>query len=356
MITPPIEKAQNVPAKHALSSLDLTAGPQAELKHRTHWANVWSYFRRDRFAVSGGFLALLLFAMAAGAPWLSPFDPMTQFPDGLAGDFGLPVSSNARFLLGTDSLGRDFLSRLLWGGRISLTVSVFASVISVSVAVVVGGMAGYLGGWMDTAIMRFIDLALSFPTLLLQIALATVLPPSLVTVIVVITIFGWVFPARMFRGQILSLRERPFVEAARAVGAPPARIFFRHLLPQLLPTIIVFSTLRIPAYILTEAGLSFLGLGVRPPTPSWGNLILEGARFYRTAPWLVLYPGFCITLTVLSFNLLGDGLRDALDPRQWRLIGAAKGLDTLRTRPKGLDTLRTRPKGLDTLRTRPKDR
>jgi peptide/nickel transport system permease protein len=179
-----------------------------------------------------------------------------------------------------------------------------------------GGIAGFLGGWADTAIMRTVDLALGFPALLLQIALATILPPRVWTVIIVITIFGWVYPTRIFRGQILSMRDRPFVEAARALGASKLRIFVKHLLPHLLPTIIVFSTLRIPTAILTEAGLSFLGLGVRPPTPSWGNLILEGTKYYRSAPWLVLYPGFLIMLTILSFNLLGDGLRDALDPRE----------------------------------------
>jgi peptide/nickel transport system permease protein len=204
----------------------------------------------------------------------------------------------------------------MWGGRISLTVAVAANVISITVAVILGGIAGFLGGTADTIIMRTVDLALGFPALLLQIALATVLPPSLLTVVIVITIFGWVYPTRIFRGQILTLRERPFVEAAQALGASKIRIFVKHLLPHLLPTIIVFATLRVPTAILTEAGLSFLGLGVRPPTPSWGNLILEGTRYYRSAPWLVLLPGLLIMLTILSFNLLGDGLRDALDPKE----------------------------------------
>ena len=292
----------------------------AVTEQRSHWDNAWRRLRRDHFAIGGGVMVLVLFAVAIGAPWVSPHDPLTQFSDGLTGDFGVPVSPAqvSKFPLGTDSLGRDFFTRLIWGGRISLTVALLANITSITIAIVLGGIAGYFGGFLDTTIMRLVDLFLSFPALLLQIALATVLPPSLITVIIVITIFGWVYPARIFRGQVLSLREYPFVEAARAVGARQLRIFVKHILPQLWPTIIVFATLRIPAAILTEAGLSFVGLGVRPPTPSWGNLILEGFRFYRSAPWLVLYPGLAIMLAVLSFNLLGDGLRDALDPRQQR--------------------------------------
>jgi ABC-type dipeptide/oligopeptide/nickel transport system permease subunit len=294
-----------------------TGALSPKVEFRSHWGYAWNRFKQDRFALYGGILALFLVIAAFSAPLIAPADPLFQFPEGLAGDFAQPVPpGTGQFLLGSDSLGRDFLSRLIWGGRISLTVAVAANVVSITIAVVLGGIAGFLGGWADTAIMRTVDLALGFPALLLQIALATVLPPSLITVIIVITIFGWVYPTRIFRGQILSLRERPFVEAAQALGASKIRIFVKHLLPHLLPTIIVFSTLRVPTAILTEAGLSFLGLGVRPPTPSWGNLILEGTRFYRSAPWLVLYPGLLIMLTILSFNLLGDGLRDALDPRE----------------------------------------
>ncbi len=296
---------------------DVAARGEKEVEFRSHWGYAWSRFRRDRFALLGGVIALILVVSALAAPLVAPFDPIEQFAEGLTGDFAIPRAPGSdQFILGTDSLGRDFLSRLIWGGRISITVAVAANIVSITIAVILGGIAGYLGGWSDSVIMRTVDLALGFPALLLQIALATVLPPSLWTVIIVITVFGWVYPTRIFRGQILSLRERPFVEAARALGAGRIRIFAKHLLPHLLPTIIVFSTLRIPTAILTEAGLSFLGLGVRPPTPSWGNLILEGTRFYRTAPWLVLFPGFLIMFTILSFNLLGDGLRDAFDPRE----------------------------------------
>ena len=296
---------------------DVVSSRRRQSELRSHWGYAWARFRRDRFALLGGIMALLLIVISIGAPLIAPFDPLTQFPDGLTGDFAIPRPPGSdQFILGTDSLGRDFLSRLIWGGRISITVAVAATVISITIAIFMGGMAGFIGGPADTIIMRTVDLALGFPALLLQIALATVLPPSIWTVVIVITIFGWVYPTRIFRGQILSLRERPFIEAAHALGASKTRIFIKHLSPHLLPTIIVFATLRIPTAILTEAGLSFLGLGVRPPTPSWGNLILEGTRYYRTAPWLVLYPGLLIMLTILSFNLMGDGLRDALDPHE----------------------------------------
>lgn len=298
----------------------------AETRPRTHWEHAWIRFRRDRFAIGAGLVVLALIIIAIGAPWLAPYDPLTQHPDGLTGDYAVPVSPfTSRFSLGTDALGRDFLSRLIWGGRISMTVAVVANVTSLSVAILLGGLAGYVGRWVDTTIMRLVDLFLGFPALLLQIALATVLPPSLMTVIIVITVFGWVYPSRIFRGMVISLRERPFIEAARAVGVGELRIFSRHMLPQLWPTVIVLATLRVPAAILTEAGLSFIGLGVRPPTPSWGNLIQEGVRFYRTAPWLILYPGLALMLVVLSFNLLGDGLRDALDPRQQQSEQIRKG-------------------------------
>jgi peptide/nickel transport system permease protein len=275
----------------------LGAAPAEAGQPQTHWQHAWRHFRRDRFAVGAGVVVILLFIIAGLAPWVSPHNPLTQFADGLSGDFGEPIApgQSERYMLGTDTLGRDFFSRLLWGGRISLVIALAAN------------------------LMRLIDLVLSFPSLILQIALATVLPPSLTTVIIVITIFAWAYPARIFRGQILSLRERPFVEASRALGAGQFSILFRHIIPQLWPTVIVFATLRVPAAILTEAGLSFVGLGVRPPTPSWGNLILEGFRYYRSAPWLILYPGLAIMLTVLAFNLLGDGLRDALDPREQHL-------------------------------------
>ncbi len=306
--------------RHSASSPRRTGrsgGDPPHAVHRGYWADAWQRLLRDRFALAGGAAVVVMLLVAASAPWIAPFDPLKQFPEGLT-DYGVPVPPGGRFVLGTDGLGRDLLSRLIWGGRISLSVSALAGLVSLVVAVIVGGAAGYIGGATDTLLMRIVDIALSFPTLLLQIALATVLPPSLGTVIAVISIFAWAYPARVFRGQILAIKTRPFVEAARSVGASEPRLFFRHVLPQILPTVVVYFTIRVPAAILTEASLSFLGLGVPPPAPSWGSMILGGYRQYQQAPWVVLFPGLCIMATVLSFNLLGDGLRDALDPRERR--------------------------------------
>ncbi|MBI4789236.1 MAG: ABC transporter permease [Chloroflexi bacterium] len=291
--------------------------PQMALRQRSYWGDAWAMLLRDRVALVGGVLVLVMFVLSAGADFLAPYDPLKQFPEGLTAR-GAPIAPNSQFLLGTDNIGRDILSRLIWGGRISLTVSFVANIFSIGLAIVVGGAAGFLRGGIDTLVMRSVDIALSLPTLVLQIALSTVLPPSIGTVILVISIFAWAYPARVFRGQVLAIRERAFVESARSIGASELRIFVRHVLPQLLPTVVVYFTIRVPTAILTEASLSFLGLGVPPPTPSWGNMILGGSQLYRQAPWFFIFPGLCIMAAVLSFNLLGDGLRDALDPRERR--------------------------------------
>lgn len=286
-------------------------------RQRSYWGDAWVSLSRDRAALAGGVLVLLMVLLSIGAQWFAPYDPLRQFSEGLTAR-GAPIAPNSQFLLGTDNIGRDLLSRLIWGGRISLTVSLLANILSILVAIVVGGAAGFVRGPLDTLVMRLVDIALSFPTLVLQIALSTVLPPSIWTVVFVISIFAWAYPARVFRGQILAIRERAFIESARSIGARELRIFTRHVMPQLLPTVVVYFTIRVPSVILTEATLSFLGLGVPPPTPSWGNMILGGAQLYRQAPWVILFPGLCIMAAVLSFNLLGDGLRDALDPRERR--------------------------------------
>ncbi len=288
-----------------------------ELRSTSYWEDARRRFLRDRFALTGGVIVLLVVVVTLGAPWFAPYDPLKQFMEGLT-ERGMPIPANAQFPLGTDDLGRDLLSRLIWGGRISILVGVLANIVSIGVALLLGGSAGYFGGWFDTLVMRSVDVILSVPSLLLMIALATVLPPGAFTVVLVISIFGWAYPSRVFRSQVLSIRQRPFIEAARSIGAKESRVLLLHVLPQLLPTVIVYFTIRVPAAILTEAGLSFLGLGISPPTPSWGNIILSGSRMYRTAPWIVIDPGLCIMLTVLGFNLLGDGLRDALDPRERR--------------------------------------
>lgn len=284
------------------------------LQHRSLWQDAWLRLRRDRFAILGGIIVLCLIGVALLAPWLAPHDPAMQQRDGLM--FGQPISPNTQYWLGTDQLGRDMLSRLLWGGRISLLVGIVGNGLAVLIGVTLGATAAFTGGWVDTSLMRFTDVIMGFPVLLLAVALISLLRPSLGIVILVIGLVYWTYLARIVYGQVKSLRERDFVLAARSIGCRVGRILFWHLLPHVLSLAIVYMTLGTAQAIILESTLSFLGIGIQPPTPSWGNMISEGQRYYRAAPWLVLYPGLAIVLTVLGFNLLGDGLRDALDPRQ----------------------------------------
>jgi len=255
--------------------------------------------------------------VALFAPYLAPFDPAAQFPDGLTPD-GRPLPPGSRFLLGTDLLGRDLLSRMIYGARISLLVGVVANGAALAIGTGLGVLAGYFRGWIGILFMRFTDLMMAFPALILAIALAAILRPSLWIVALVIGLVNWVWVARVVYSQTLSLARKEFVEAARALGAAASRILFRHLLPHLVPTLLVWGTLGISTTVLFEASLSFLGVGVRPPTPSWGGIINESQSYFLDAPWLVAFPGVAILLTSLAFNLLGEGLRDAFDPRQVR--------------------------------------
>jgi peptide/nickel transport system permease protein len=280
-----------------------------------YWRSAWRRLRRDRAALVGGVLVLTLAAAALLAPLIAPFDPNVRFRDGLS-DVGQPMPPGGRFLLGTDALGRDLLSRLIWGGQLSLVIGVAANALAVALGLLLGATAGHVQGLVGQVIMRTVDVMMSFPPLLLAVALAAVLRPSVGVVIVVIALTYWIYLARIVYGQTLSLREKEFVEAARAVGANQVTIIVRHLLPHLASVAIVYATLGIASTVLTEASLSYLGIGVRPPTASWGSLIREGQQYYRAAPWLILFPGLALTLAVMGFNLLGDGLRDALDPIQ----------------------------------------
>lgn len=275
----------------------------------------WQRFRRDRLAVCGLATIVVFLAAAVLAPWLAPYNPSEQFFDGLTVE-GSPLSPDARFWFGTDTNGRDQFSRLLYGAQTSLLIGLVANGIAVLIGTTLGLVAGYVRGLLGAAIMRFTDLMMAFPPLLLAIALAAILKPGLNIVILVIALVNWVQIARVIHAEAVGLSEREYIEAARAMGAGPARILLRHLLPHLVPTVIVYATLGIATTVLLESTLSFLGRGVQPPTPAWGMMIFESQSYFLNAPWLVFIPGAAILILALAFNLVGDGLRDALDPTQ----------------------------------------
>lgn len=300
-----------------LSSAVLLSSEEPEetgaIRSHSQWALVWYRFSRDKTALIGVAIVFILVVAAIFAPMLAPHDPTQIFDNGLTLD-GTPAPPGPTFPLGADSLGRDQLSRILYGARVSLVIGIVANGLAIVIGVIVGALGGYFSGLLGTVMMRLTDVMMAFPVLLLAIALVAVLKPSLWIVIGVIAFVYWTPIARIVHGQVLGLKEREFVEAARAVGAGSLRILWRHVLPHIVPVMIVYATLGIATNVLFEAALSFLGVGVQPPTPSWGVMISEGQSYYRSAPWLVFYPGLAIMLTVLGFNLLGDGLRDALDP------------------------------------------
>jgi len=268
----------------------------------------------NSFIVSGAGIIVVLVAVAFAAPLLAPHDPITQYEDGTSAT-GDPLPPSDRFPLGTDPVGRDELSRLIYGTRVSLAVGTLGMLLAITIGTLVGLVAGYAGGVPGDALMRVTDIMLAFPALLLAMALVAVLQPSLWNVFIVIGLVNWTWVARTVRASTLSVREKEFVEAARALGAGPARIIWRHILPNVLPTIIILASTMTAWMVMLDAGLSFLGLGVPPPTPSWGRMIAEARSYYQSMPLLVLCPGAAIVLVVAGFNLLGYGLRDALDPK-----------------------------------------
>ncbi|MBU2551916.1 MAG: ABC transporter permease [Proteobacteria bacterium] len=277
-----------------------TAGPYTEF---------WRRFRKNRLALAGGVVVLALFAVSFLAPWLSPYDPaFIDVKSVLEG----PSRAHP---FGTDNLGRDVLSRMIWGSRISLKVGFVAVGIATVIGMVLGALAGYYGRWVDAVIMRFVDLMLCFPAFFLILAVIAILEPSIWNIMIVIGVTGWMGVARLIRAEFLTLKSREFVLAARAAGANDGRIIFLHILPNALAPILVSATLGVAGAILTESALSFLGIGVQPPTPSWGNILTEGKDNISIAWWLSLYPGLAILVTVLGYNLLGEGIRDSLDPR-----------------------------------------
>ncbi len=299
--------------------LPVAATGEAQVTARTSFQLALGRLRRDRIALVALVVVVMVVLVAIFAPVLAAItghDPNTQFRDeGLSAD-GLPVGPGGEFWLGTDRLGRDVLVRLAYGARISLVVGVLASACAVAIGVLVGTVSGYLRGRTDMVLNWLIDLILSVPFLLFAISLVSLVGPSLKISVLVIACFTWGPIARVIRGQVLSIREREFIEAARSLGGTRRRIIVRDVLPNLVAPIIVYTTLLIPSAIVFEATLSFLGLGVVPPTATWGNMLAEASNnaLYTVAWWMVVFPSLALLVTTLGFNLLGDGLRDALDP------------------------------------------
>ena len=272
-------------------------------------------FLKNKLALLGLGTILVFSVAAVFAPVLAPHPPDEQYFEGLTLE-GAPLPPNAKFWLGTDLLGRGLFSRLIFGARTSLIIGIVANGAAVFIGAFLGIIAGYVRGWLGTIIMRFTDLMMAFPALLLAIALAAIFSPSLWIVALVIALVNWVQVARVINSQTVSLAAQEYIEAVRAVGAAWPRILFVHIVPHLWPTLLVWGTLGIATTVLLEATLSFLGVGVRPPTPSWGGIIYESQSYFLDAPWLVFFPGAAIMLLSLSFNLVGDALRDVLDPTQ----------------------------------------
>lgn len=269
---------------------------------------LWQRVRHNRMALAGAAIVCAMFVLAMLAPVLGG-DPGAI---DIAARLQAPGTDH---LLGTDDLGRDVLTRILYGARISLLVGFVAVGIATVIGILLGALAGYYGGWVDSIIMRFVDVMLCFPSFFLILAVIAFLEPSIWNIMIIIGLTGWMGVARLVRAEFLSLRERDFVQAARALGASDGRVIFRHILPNALSPVLVSATLGVAGAILTESALSFLGIGVQPPTPSWGNMLIAGKQTLGTAWWLSAFPGLAILLTVLGYNLLGEGIRDALDPR-----------------------------------------
>ena len=283
---------------------DLTSKPP-----RSPWKIALARFRRSKLAIFGLVVIVLMVLATIFADALAPYG------ENEIDLFNITAQPSEEHLLGTDELGRDELSRLFYGGRISLSVGVGAALISTILGIIVGAVAGYYGGWVDTLLMRFVDLMLAFPAIFLLLILFAMYGSSVLSVVVFLGVFSWMWLARVIRGEFMSLKARDFVEAARAIGVPDGIIIRRHLLPNVLAAIIVSTTLNIAYAMLSEATLSFLGFGVPPETPTWGNMLNAARPYYVTVPLLAIAPGLTLTIAVLAINFVGDGLRDAFDPR-----------------------------------------
>mgnify|MGYP001204850019 CR=1 FL=1 len=265
--------------------------------------------KRNKVAMVSLVVIVLIALMAIFAPYVAPYDPYVQDLSKIL------APPSAEHWLGTDDLGRDILSRVIHGARVSLTVGLVAESIALALGVVIGAVAGYFGSWVDNLISRIMEVFASFPQILFAMGIMFAMGPGILNIFIAIGLVGWTGVARIVRGQVMQLKEMEYVQAARATGAGTAHIIFRHLIPNCLPTIIIVAAMNIPANIMTEASLSFIGLGVQLPHPSWGSMVSIGRKYIRMAPHFSVYPGIAIIITVLAFTMLGDGLRDALDPR-----------------------------------------
>ncbi|MHC0039073.1 oligopeptide ABC transporter permease [Pseudoneobacillus sp. C159] len=276
----------------------------------------WKRFKKNKLAVFGAVILLILLIMATIAPLLAPYDPYISNENEL-GVYDVLAPPSSEHLLGTDSLGRDMLSRIIYGGRVSLGVAFVAVMISTATGVLLGVIAGYYGKWVDTLIMRITDIVICFPVLFLAITVATILKPSLFNVMIIIGLVSWTTMTRLVRGEVLKIREMEYIEAAKALGQKNFIIIFRHILPNIIAPIVVQATLQTAEAILTESSLSFLGVGVQQPVPSWGNMLNEATSIMvlQFKPWVWAPAGLAILFTILSINFVGDGLRDALDPK-----------------------------------------
>jgi peptide/nickel transport system permease protein len=290
------------------SSLSTDAPVAARNLPRARRAAAWERFRRNRRALAGAAILACFTALAVLAPLIAPYAPEAQ---SLMQRYQSPSSVH---WMGTDGFGRDILSRAIWASRVSLAIGIVSVMISIVISILIGAVAGFYGGKVDNALMRFVDTMLAFPTLFLLIAVVAAFGSQVPVLIAVLGLTSWQVGARIVRGEVLALKRREFVVAARALGAADVRLLAQHILPNVLSVVIVSATLRVAVNILLEAGLSYLGLGVQPPLASWGNMVSEGRAVLRVAWWVTLFPGCFIFLTVMAFNLIGDGLRDAFDP------------------------------------------
>jgi peptide/nickel transport system permease protein len=300
-------REEGLPATPALAPARLDTEAPGQSYSLAHL--LWRRFWRNRGAVTGFAIVAVVVLLALLAPWIAPYAPEKQFTarrlEGPSGDFWL----------GTDNLGRDVASRLLWGARPSIGLAALSTLVILTIGVTYGLWAGYIGGIVDDIAMRVVDVLEAFPTLILAIAIIGVLGPGLRGVMLAVISVVWTGYARLVRGYVLEVRERPFVQAAVALGCSRWQVILRHILPNVISPVIVLASLQMGFLLLTIAGLNFLGLGIQPPNPEWGAMLNAGRKFFQLAPQLMLYPGLMITVTVLGFSLLGDGLRDVLDPR-----------------------------------------